>query len=904
MNIKCVKKSFCPIPFWSWNEKLNMKETMRQVKIMHKVGLGGFFVHARGGLQTEYMGDEWFENIKAAITEAKKYGMSIWAYDENGWPSGFGNGAVNGLGEKYQQKYLHIEEGNKSTEHTVCNINGHHVYYEVNPFYVDNLDKEVVKEFIKAAYEPYYEKVGNDIEGIFTDEPQLSGCGIPWSFVLPEEYKKEYGEDLLSVIDRLFYKVRDFADTRMKFWRLVAKLFSESYSKQIYMWCDKRGLKLTGHMASEENLITQIMRNGAVMPHYEYYHIPAIDKLARNIEHSLAPLQVSSVAHQTGKKQVMTESFALCGHGVSFSELRRILEWQMVRGINLCCPHLEGYSLRGIRKRDYPPAMYYQQPWWEDYGKFIKSMSRIGALLTEGKVDFDTLVIHTQSTAWICFDLNENNELNRYNEEFLKTIDILQRKHIVFDLGDEIILERYASVKKNKFIVGEMEYSTVIIPPYIRFFDNTQRLINEFKANGGRVLTADEAEENRVIDNENITYTRRMLNGTAVHYFVNSTESDQDSNIFVGNSRLDIETGEFKRFEGKYSFKPMDSIIVADIPNEEFSTSLKKALKKLSLAGEWSIVKSTENSITLDYCDCFIDNEFKGHIPVTSVQTLACEKRQPVTVKCVYSLNIKKVPQKAELVCETPEIFKFSLNGRDFDFCDRGYYVDISFRKTNICKYLKEGMNQIEITCNFAQSDKVYKSIDNATVFESERNNLTYDMEIEPIYIIGDFSVETSYDFEKMDNNAVRCGGKFVLNSPRDCLMLNNIEQQGFPFFSGKLCMKKGFVLSSTNYCLDFNMNGINSVKIRVNGKNVSTVIWNNTSVDISQYLVTGYNEIELTIANNLRNLLGPHHLNKGECHCVCASHFFEGVNLWSWEKGAVNDWNTGYCFIETSITQ
>ena len=49
------------------------------------------FMHARGGLRTEYMGEEWFENVEAAIDEARTLEMHPWAYDENGWPSGFGS---------------------------------------------------------------------------------------------------------------------------------------------------------------------------------------------------------------------------------------------------------------------------------------------------------------------------------------------------------------------------------------------------------------------------------------------------------------------------------------------------------------------------------------------------------------------------------------------------------------------------------------------------------------------------------------------------------------------------------------------------------------------------------------------------------------------------------------------
>ena len=55
-------------------------------------------MHARGGLQTEYMGKEWFENDSVSVAEGEKRGMGAWAYDENGWPSAFGNGLINGTG--------------------------------------------------------------------------------------------------------------------------------------------------------------------------------------------------------------------------------------------------------------------------------------------------------------------------------------------------------------------------------------------------------------------------------------------------------------------------------------------------------------------------------------------------------------------------------------------------------------------------------------------------------------------------------------------------------------------------------------------------------------------------------------------------------------------------------------
>ena len=42
-----------------------------------------------------------------------------------------------------------MEEGEKDTPRTICNVDGIHFYYDINPFYVDNLNPKVVKEFIE-----------------------------------------------------------------------------------------------------------------------------------------------------------------------------------------------------------------------------------------------------------------------------------------------------------------------------------------------------------------------------------------------------------------------------------------------------------------------------------------------------------------------------------------------------------------------------------------------------------------------------------------------------------------------------------------------------------------------------------------------------------------------------------
>ncbi|MBQ6894600.1 MAG: hypothetical protein IJN40_03805, partial [Clostridia bacterium] len=633
MEFKNIPNKFRPIPFWSWNEKLDTKETARQVKLMYEAGLGGFIMHARGGLQTEYMGDEWFENIGCSIENAKELGTNPWVYDENGWPSGFGNGKINGKGEEYQQKYLRMEKGEKNTPNTICNIDGNHFYYEINPFYVDVLDSKVTDAFIEEIYEPYYKKYKNQITGFFSDEPQISRNGIPWSLVLPAEYKAKYGEDLLLVIDELFIEKGNYKDTRVKFWKLITDLFSNNFMKRLYDWCVTRNLEFTGHMVCEGTLLDQLTSNGAIMPHYEYFTIPGMDWLTRDVRDELHCHQVGSAAQQLGKKQVLSESFGLSGHNTSFEEFRKVCEWQMVKGINLFCQHLEGYSLRGLRKRDYPPAMFYQQPWWEEYKTFNDAISRVGMILAEGKPECDTLVIHPQTTAWTLYNNGDNKGLDELNDAFIGVLNKLQDKHIKFHLGDETLIERHGSVDGDTFVIGEMRYKTVVILPDTVLLDNTKALIDEYKQNGGRVATEEEIAPNDIVDNPNVRYTKRVYDGFDVHYFVNPTNEKQKANIRDGAKIVDIVTGEVKSFGGEYEFSPYDSLLVIDDGTARVEAK-KEELKNLSLEGEWNIAEQSENVLTLDYCKYSFDGEIiEDNGYVLNIQERACALGRPVEIK-------------------------------------------------------------------------------------------------------------------------------------------------------------------------------------------------------------------------------------------------------------------------------
>lgn len=905
MDFKKIPNKYRPIPFWSWNEKLNTEETKSQIEQMNNVGIGGYFMHARGGLQTEYMGKEWFDNISVGVEIGKKLGMRVWAYDENGWPSGFGNGIVNGKGVKYQQKTLRCELGEKQTETTIANVGGYHFYYDVNPFYVDLMDSEVTEIFLKEIYETYYQKYGNEIEGFFTDEPQLSRNGIPWSFVLESEYKKEYSEDLISNLPQLFFDKGDYKSTRLKFWRLITKLLSENYTKQVYEWCEERGLKFTGHMVMEETLGEQLTPNGAVMPNYRYFHIPGMDCLGRQKINKKTIYQVASVAEQFQKEQVLSETFALTGWNVSFEELKQIYEWQMVRGINLLCTHLSAYSLRGIRKRDYPAHFSYQEPWWDKFNLFVDSMSRIGMLLSEGKTECETLLIHPQSTAWVLFDGNEDNkQIEDYDKKFNDVIDELEKKHIIFHLGDELIIEEEARVEGNKLIIGNQKYTTVVLPPHLVLFDSTKELLEQFKNNGGIVVeNMTKIKSSDIVDDERIVYTKRIFDDFDLYYFVNTSDDKINAKISKGTHILDILTGEKKTFNSNAIFEASGSLVVLD-----YRTSPQKVIEenieynKIDISGEWNIKECDYNAITLDKCQYSFDGEvIEENGPVISIQDKACALGRKVRIDMKYTVKADYVPDKIFLICETPEIFSISVNGRKLTNTVCGYYRDKSFKKLDLSGYLKTGDNEILVSCDFEQSKTTYQNLEKGKVFESELNKLTYEMEIESMYIVGDFSVKTEGEFTVLNRDAVRYNGDFVIDEPKQHITLQNIEQQGFSFFNGKIVLNKTFDLHKGNYKLEFNKKLASLVSVKVNGEEAGDILWKPYSVDLSPFINDGENDIEITLIASLRNLLGPHHIEEGENYEVTPASFFKDDTIWgTWHK---KPWNDDYCFVGFSIS-
>lgn len=89
-------RAYGMIPFWFWNDALDEKELLRQLRAFHAGGMAGVVIHARVGLPPDvgYLSDRYFHFVRVVVEACAELGMKVILYDEGSYPSGSACGAV------------------------------------------------------------------------------------------------------------------------------------------------------------------------------------------------------------------------------------------------------------------------------------------------------------------------------------------------------------------------------------------------------------------------------------------------------------------------------------------------------------------------------------------------------------------------------------------------------------------------------------------------------------------------------------------------------------------------------------------------------------------------------------------------------------------------------------------
>lgn len=369
--------------------------------------------------------------------------------------------------------------------------------------YLDLLSKDAVRCFIECTHEEYRKRFGKDfgelIPGIFTDEP-ANYRGLPWTGNFLEEFKKRKGYDLLGKIHELALNLGDYVKTRCDYFGVVSELFSEAFYGQIGAWCRENGLNFTGHLFMEEELETVPCYHGNIYTALKEMGMPGLDYLGDKTGYDenlmvespdLAPKTVSSIAHATRKRFVLCEYGGGSGWDTTLMSLKNLVNYLQATGVNFMNHHAVHLSLKGLRKRDFPPSHFVQEPWWKYYTAFSNYISRLSHLNSLGTHVADVLLLYPLRSLWAEYTLRGKTEVF---EEIVKHFGMIsnallriQRDYDI--LFEDEVLEGLVSIDENCLKIADEKFRVLILPPMSTIPAKVIKIVNDFYKNGGIVVS-------------------------------------------------------------------------------------------------------------------------------------------------------------------------------------------------------------------------------------------------------------------------------------------------------------------------------------------------------------------------------------------------------------------------------
>jgi hypothetical protein len=944
---------FRTAPFWVWHDKVTKEQIDRDLLEYKNKGFGGAFIHPRYGLVTEYLSDEWFELVKYAVDKGRELGLYMWIYDENSFPSGFAGGHVpaqmpesynQGAGlephyfdkmpENANEEYFIIlqKEGdgyvkvtNENTTSSGGFVGFKKAYYDQRKWYagysyVDLIYPGVTEKFIDITMDGYEKYVGDEfgkfVPGVFTDEPNIStprGTHVlRWTPDLFEQFEKRWGYDLVPHLVSLLDEVGDWKKVRHDYYGILLELFINRWSKPWFEYTEKNNLKWTGHYW--EHGWPNPYHGGDNMAMYAYHQVPAIDMLFNSLEdrpdqfgNIRAVKELSSIANQFGRARTLSETYGAAGWELTFQDMKRLGDWEYVLGVNLMNQHLTYMSLNGDRKHDFPQSFSYHTPWWDDYKTLADYYARLSLVLSSGKQINNTLVLEPTTTGWMYYSPKKSHtQLDKIKDSFHDFLATMESYHLEYDLASENILKDFGSVKNGKIIVGEREYSSVIIPPTFENADlATFTILKQFLNESGKVfsflsnpllvdgktseLTAQLQSTRTWFKTSNITeafskwpskvkiipkertknqfyhMTRKFKEGQLLfltNFSIDETvqaqcELDGKSVILLNAFDGTISHYPFEMKSESVSFNveigPAGSLLlfIAQITCDLDDNITDYKWKKITDKSPLVIQKKQPNVLTLDYCDLELDGEIEQGLYFYNAQNKIWQahgfddnpwssssqfKNELVEkdnfvegsgFKAHFTFDVEESinTDSLKVVVERPDLFKVLVNGNSAKKLSDQWWLDKEFGVYAIGEFIHLGKNVITVSCR----------------------PMSIFAELEPVYLLGQFSLENS-------NNGWNMTGA-------NQLKLGPWKDQGYPFYSHGVSYSKEYQLDKKKgYKVSLNDWQGTLAQIWVNDFKVGIIGWQPHELDITEYIKDGANKIEVVVLGSLKNVLGPHH--------------------------------------------
>jgi hypothetical protein len=389
--------TFRPMPFYflTTNEETaySREEIGKALDRLKEWGFGGCVLFNKpptGFSPDEFLGDKWFRILRRFAEEALTRGLALWINDGFDYPPGDAGGRIQKLAPHLKQVKLVLKN-----DGSVAVVDGGGAF----PCFEE---PESSALFIKLVYEETKRQLGDffgtSIVGFFSDadnrrvpwdarEPYY-----PWSTGFAAAFEQRYGYSIEPHLPAILRG--EGGKATRDYWHFAGWLYQQWFANN-QRWCQRNNLKYTFHsgdagpFALHESVRSSIFTEGDGFELHAHADYPGTDHELRSL-HSATPAQpaklwqvenarwgeckgnirsalypvilgdvrakmAASAAYLDDKARTLCECFAGSTWGVETAELRQIVAWQIMQGVNLFVPHAVHHRFQGGTKYFAPP---------------------------------------------------------------------------------------------------------------------------------------------------------------------------------------------------------------------------------------------------------------------------------------------------------------------------------------------------------------------------------------------------------------------------------------------------------------------------------------------------------------------------------------------------------------------
>ncbi|MBD8079870.1 glycosyl hydrolase [Cellulosimicrobium arenosum] len=379
--------------------------------------------------------------------------------------------------------------------------------------YLDSMSVEAQELYLDVVFDEYADRfgeyLGTTLLGFADDEPEVGRHGDdlpPWSPDLAERLEQD-GVPVAAAIAAVYGDLGAEGDElRGRFYRAMSDQWADAYWKTKYEWAEAHGVAMISNpLYDEYGPAGRLHESGNLLTMHQWAQVPGTDLIYDHVERGWArslPREPASVAHQLGRPLVYDELMGATGWSRSIADVRRGTAMSAVRGINKALFHAT-FDAPGTAP--YPPVFSEENAWWQ----YVPELSEwTGRLMEFGRhtTAAQTAVVQMQRAAEAAQGASSTaQEQSAVDDPFFAAQHSLEDRQVDFDLLDEGALSDDPSILAHAVVtadgrleVGEMTYSTIVVPtaPVVSL-EAVQRLVELVEA-GGEVVLAGPAPTREV----------------------------------------------------------------------------------------------------------------------------------------------------------------------------------------------------------------------------------------------------------------------------------------------------------------------------------------------------------------------------------------------------------------------